>query len=254
MITAYYRPENEKEALTLLSRVDVNSIGICGSIHFGPESECVEVVDLQKIGLDSIHQEKDRVTIGGLTYLNTLFEDARIHPAIKNILMQDYTNNQRNLLTLGGALYISGKSSLLPGVLLALNAQLKPLMEKEKLSVDDWLVRRREKKMAIVAEVVFSSLSNIGFEAVRKTPVAPAMIAVIAAKFKDGRSRIVLSGEAFEKPLLAVDDVDEMEFEDAIKNACSQYNKQKESADYITETSLSLLSRLLSDNHSMSQG
>jgi CO/xanthine dehydrogenase FAD-binding subunit len=248
MITGYHRPENKDEALKLLSRSNVHTIGICGSTRFGVETDRIEVVDLQALDLTHVDSNKDLISCDGLITLDDLLKSEKIPHVIKKSLIEEYTVNQRNSTTLAGAVFTSEGNSLLTGVLMAFDARIKSFSEDAKMPISDLLTHQKRKdKTAIVETVEFSSSLRVSYEVVRKSPLAPVMIGVIVAIWGNGRQRIVITGETLNSPVVIFDENDHKQRLDIIKNACSQYIKTNKLTKYYSEIILTLLTRL--DSH-----
>ena len=70
MITTYHRPQTLDEALTLLTQPNTFPLG-GGTLLSQPTTDPVSVVDLQRLGLDSLRVKRQRIP-----------DRRNLHPAI----------------------------------------------------------------------------------------------------------------------------------------------------------------------------
>ena len=75
MIIAYHRPQTLSEALTLLSQPNTFPLG-GGTLLSHPQSDSVEVVDLQALGLNSLKKSGNNLEIGATVTLQQLLDDS----------------------------------------------------------------------------------------------------------------------------------------------------------------------------------
>ncbi len=103
MITAYHRPQTLDEALKLLSQPNTVPLG-GGTLLSHRQSDSVEVVDLQALGLNSIKKSGNNLEIGATATLQQLLEDANCPNALKSALKLEAPLNLRNAATIAGQL------------------------------------------------------------------------------------------------------------------------------------------------------
>src|SRR5215216_3114353 len=124
MITAYHRPKTLAEALTLLSQPNTLPLG-GGTLLSKHQSDPVEVVDLQSIGLDSIKKSGNNLELGATVTLQQLLESEHCPAALKSALKLEAPLNIRNAATVAGTLVACDGRSTLASVLFALDAKLE---------------------------------------------------------------------------------------------------------------------------------
>ncbi|MCQ3953112.1 MAG: hypothetical protein DPW15_07500 [Chloroflexi bacterium] len=85
MITTYHRPQTLEEALTLLNQPDTVPLG-GGTLLSRPQTDSVSVVDLQRLGLDSLRASGNELQIGATCPLQSLLESEHTPAALKTAL------------------------------------------------------------------------------------------------------------------------------------------------------------------------
>lgn len=85
------------------------------------------LVDLQSVGLDSVHWQKSQVTVGAMTTMQELADEAQARnvPALFEVLAKVASRRVRNVATVGGSVSWADATSDLPGILCALDARLR---------------------------------------------------------------------------------------------------------------------------------
>ena len=123
MITAYHRPQTLDEALKLLSQPNTFPLG-GGTLLSHRQSDSVEVVDLQALGLNSIKKSGNNLEIGATATLQQLLEDVNCPDALKSALKLEAPLNLRNAATVAGTIVSCDGRSTFVTALLALDAKL----------------------------------------------------------------------------------------------------------------------------------
>ncbi len=142
MIIAYHRPQTLDEALKLLSRPNTFPLG-GGTLLSHRQSDSVEVVDLQALGLNSIKKSGSSLEIGATATLQQLLEDVNCPDALKSALKLDAPLNLRNAATVAGTIVSCDGRSTFFTALLALDAKLAIIKSKpETVNLGDFISLR----------------------------------------------------------------------------------------------------------------
>ena len=142
MITAYHRPQTLDEALKLLSQPNTFPLG-GGTLLSHRQSDSVEVVDLQALGLNSIKKSGNSLEIGATATLQQLFEDVNCPDALKSALKLEAPLNLRNAATVAGTICPCDGRSTFVTALLALDAKLAIIKSKfETVNLGDFISLR----------------------------------------------------------------------------------------------------------------
>jgi CO/xanthine dehydrogenase FAD-binding subunit len=250
VIKAYHRPENKKEAIALFRRHDIESIFVLGSSQYGNVYDrAVDVVDLQDIRLEQIENSEEGKKISCFAFLSDIASNPHIIPELKQALMHDYTENQRNSMPLAGLLFTAKGNSISAAVLLACDANITLFVDEQKMDFDDWLIKRKIRGYEICERVEINTAANITMEWVSKTPGDFPELVVILAQWKSGRTRLVIGGSEISAPQVVFDGTEQKGIEQAAKNACSHLFNRSIHKEYLTQTSQTLIQRFLTPNN-----
>jgi CO/xanthine dehydrogenase FAD-binding subunit len=245
MIVEYHRPDSIDEALALLSRKEPVTIPLGGgtviSRQFGPN--CA-VVDLQKLGLNTIDRQGDMLHIGATATIQDVVQSDVVPPALAAIANRAANYNLRQVATIGGTIAAAdGRSSFLVA-LLAVDAEILWLPGNRFIRAGDWLPLRNNWKQGIIGQVRVPLQAVLGYEQVGRSPADQPIISVAMAKWPSGRIRIAIGGD-MPLPVLAVDGSDGEEIVQVADIAYSHYRNPKYSLHYIQKTTKVLIHRLL---------
>ncbi|MGM0380795.1 MAG: FAD binding domain-containing protein [bacterium] len=164
----YLYPESVEEAVELLGREDKNTRIIAGGTSIGlekNESRSVDsLVDITKLELDYIEENKEGLAIGATTPVGTIEEDSAANELAGGIIASAAgkvgTTPLRNMITLGGNISRLRVWSDMPGVLLAADASVKVTGEDgdDEFSAEEFFSShpgRLLDRTDVVTEVVF---------------------------------------------------------------------------------------------------
>lgn len=126
-VLAYHRPRSLDEAHALLS--NPRHALLAGGTLIVPASrkptdEGVSLIDLQALGLDTIEEDGDRLTIGAMVRLGDLMVDARTPSLLADLCRRELPSTLRNAATLGGTVGAAEADSVLLAGLLVHDAAI----------------------------------------------------------------------------------------------------------------------------------
>lgn len=245
MISEYHRPQNEKEALQLLSRVAPKTLALGGGTVLSKTKETLAVVDLQALGWNRIQLVEGQVHAGSCITLEALLFHFGADSALGRSIAIDAGKNIRDMATLGGSLVSNdGRSAFLTALLAAdIKLILKP--GDQMISIDKWLQERNSHKTGIlISEIRFPNLPHIDFETVGRSPMDKPIICCSVALFDANRVRITFGGFG-SQPVLAYDGDRRSDFFGGVERALAQAGDEWASAQYRLETGRLLAKRLV---------
>jgi hypothetical protein len=122
-------------------------------------------------------------------------------------------------------------------------------MNEEKMDFGDWILLRKNRGYEVCERIGISSSMKIGVERIAKSPGDYADLVVVLSQWKSGRTRLVIGGRENESPQVVFDGTEKSGIEKVVENACSHLFAQSIHQNYLTQTSLTLLRRLLSSEN-----
>ncbi|MBM4425785.1 MAG: hypothetical protein FJ031_00960, partial [Chloroflexi bacterium] len=206
MITTYHRPQTLDEALALLTQPNTVPLG-GGTLLSQPTTDSVSVVDLQRLGLDSLRVNGNDLEVGATCTLQSLLESEHCPAALKSALKLEAPLNIRNTATVAGTLVASDGRSTFAAMLLAMDAKI----DRRQFTRDDgqssvvnglseFLLTRPS---GLITAISIPLNIKTAFEFVSKTPADKPMVCAALAQWNSGRTRLVLGGYG-KTPLLAM--------------------------------------------------
>jgi CO/xanthine dehydrogenase FAD-binding subunit len=250
MIVEYHRPRTLEETLALLARPDLPTLPLGGgTVLSRPSAKPYAVVDLQALGLNSIENQGNVLTIGATVTLQSLLDCEYIQPALKDAIRHETSYNLRQVGTVAGTLVASKGNSTFTTTLMALDAKLIWAPGEKEISLGDYMALRENwTEGKLLLSIMIPLNVELRFEEVARTPADQPILCAAAVKWSNGRTRIILGGFA-PAPWLVKDGQDEDGLEEAIKNAHSHFiNQPIYSEYYLTNTSRTLIQRLLNQH------
>jgi CO/xanthine dehydrogenase FAD-binding subunit len=247
MITTYHRPQTLDEALTLLTQPNTVPLG-GGTLLSQPTTDSVSVVDLQRLGLDSLRVNGNELEIGATCTLQSLLESEHCPDPLKQALKLEAPLNIRNTATTAGTLVASDGRSTFAAMLLAMDAKI----DRRPLTIDDgqssvvnglseFLLTRPS---GLITSITIPLNIKTAFEFVSKTPADKPMVCATLAQWNSGRTRLVLGGYG-KTPLLAMDGTEADGLDTAAKNAYHEAVDEWASAEYRMDVAATLAKRAL---------
>ncbi len=243
MITAYHRPQTLDEALAILSKPNTQPLG-GGTLLSQPQTDPVQVVDLQALGLNSINKKGNDLAIGATVTLQELFESKDCPPALKTAIKFEAPLNLRNAATVAGTLVASDGRSTFATVLLALDSRIdirNSKTDSRVSSIGEYILARPR---GLITSITIPLNTKLAFESVSRTPADKPIVCAALAQWTSGRTRLVLGGYG-KSPLLAMDGTEADGLETAARNAYHEATDDWASAEYRMDVAATLAKRCL---------
>lgn len=246
MITTYLRPQTLDEALALLNQPNTMPLG-GGTLLSRSATDSVSVVDLQRLGLDSLRANGSEFVIGATCTLQSLYEDSNSPEPLKTALKLEAPLNIRNSATVAGTIVASDGRSPFVTMLLAMDAKMdySPLTavnpNSTVLGLGEYLLTRPR---GLVTSITIPLNTKNAFQFVSKTPADKPVVCAALAKWNSGRTRLTLGGYG-KTPLLAMDGTEANGIEEAAMNAYHEASDEWASAEYRMDTAAVLAKRCL---------
>lgn len=241
MITTYHRPSTLDEALALLSQPNTVPLG-GGTLLSQPKTAPVSVVDLQRLGLDSIRINGNELQIGATCTLQTLLEAADCPKALQTALKLEAPINIRNTATAAGTLVAGDGRSTFVTALLALDAKITIVNgQSSVVSVGEYILTHSQ---GLITQIAVPLNAKFAFEFVSKTPADKPLICAALTQWNSGRTRLALGGYGA-SPLLAMDGTEADGLDTAARNAYHEANDEWASAEYRMDVAATLAKRCL---------
>ncbi|MFN8398675.1 MAG: FAD binding domain-containing protein [Anaerolineales bacterium] len=242
MISTYHRPQTLDEALTLLTQPNTVPLG-GGTLLSKPTTDSVAVVDLQRLGLDSLRVNGNELVIGATCTLQSLLESEHSSAALKSALKLEAPLNIRNTATVAGTLIASDGRSTFAAMLLAMDAKIELIENRQPkiVSCGEFILTRPS---GLITSITISLNTKSAFEFVSKTPADKPIVGAAVVQWNSGRTRLVLSGYG-KTPLLAMDGTEADGIQEAAKNAYHEAHDEWASAEYRIDVAAVLAKRAL---------
>jgi CO/xanthine dehydrogenase FAD-binding subunit len=243
MITTYHRPQTLDEALALLTQANTFPLG-GGTRLAQPQTDAarISVVDLQRLGLNSLGASGNDLQIGATCTLQSLLESEHCPEALKTAIKLEAPINIRNSATVAGTLVSSDGRSPFAASLLAMDAKITVISEQMSVvSVGEYILA---KPKGLITQITIPLNVKFAFEFVSKTPADKPLVAAALAQWKSGRTRLVLGGYG-KTPILAMDGTEADGIESAAKNAYHEAQDEWASAEYRMDVAATLAKRCL---------
>ena len=241
MIFAYHRPQTLSEALTLLSQPNIFPLG-GGTLLSHGQSDPVEVVDLQALGLNMIRKTGNNLEIGATVTLQQLLEDTNCPASLKPSLKLEAPLNLRNAATVAGTIVACDGYSTFVTTLLAFDAKLTLLDPKSKsINLGDYLPLRPR---GLITSISIPLNVKGAFDYVARTPGDKPILCITLTQWNSGRTRLAVGGYG-RAPMLAMDGTESEGIEAAARNAYHEAADEWASAEYRMDVAATLAKRCL---------
>ena len=256
MIITYHRPETLDEALTLLSKPNTLPLG-GGTLLSSPQSDPVEVVDLQSIGLDSIKKSGKELEIGATVTLQRLLENEHCPDALKSALKLEAPLNLRNAATVAGTLVSCDGRSTFVTIMLALDAKINivnresgigngnssgsqvPTPASQIVNIGEFLPLRPR---GLITSITIPLNVKLAFDYVSRTPADKPIVCAALVQWNSGRTRLALGGYG-KSPMLGMDGTESEGLDTAARNAFHEATDEWGSAEYRMDIAATLAKR-----------
>jgi putative selenate reductase FAD-binding subunit len=242
MITNYHRPQTLDEALALLTQPDTLPLG-GGTLLSHPTADSVSVVDLQRLGLDSLRVNGNELQIGATYTLQSLFESKECPEALKVAIKLEAPINVRNSATVAGTLVASDGRSPFATSLLAMDAKITVVSSGQSsvVSIGEFLPLRPR---GLITSITIPLNAKFAFEFTSRTPADKPLVAAALAQWNSGRTRLALGGFG-KSPMLAMDGTEADGLDAAARNAYHEAVDDWASAEYRMDVAATLAKRCL---------
>jgi CO/xanthine dehydrogenase FAD-binding subunit len=246
MIIAYHRPQTLEEALTLLNQPNTLPLG-GGTLLSQPTVDPISVVDLQRLGLDSLRAKGNDLEIGATCTLQTFLESEHCPEALKPAIKLEAPINIRNSATVAGTLVSSDGRSPFATSLLAMDVKIEQaIFDNSKVeyrisNIGEFLPLRSTN---LITKIIIPLNAKFTFEFVSRTPADKPIICAALTQWTSGRTRLALGGYG-KSPMLAMDGTEADGLETAARNAYHEANDEWASAEYRMDVAAVLAKRCL---------
>ena len=252
MIRAYHRPQTLDEALQLIARSEPRTFPLGGgTVLTQPRPDPIEVVDLQALALNTIHQKGNELEIGATATLETLLESEYVTGVLKETIRREAPLNIRNMATVAGTIVACDGRSPFVSALLALDAKLtvldgkpakKSAAKEPAPNIGELLPLREQLRGKLITIITIPLQVKFAYEAVARTPADKPIVSAALAQWPSGRTRLVIGGFSA-SPSLAMDGTESEGLETAARNACHEATDEWASAEYRQDAAATLAKR-----------
>jgi CO/xanthine dehydrogenase FAD-binding subunit len=218
-----------------------------GTLLSKPTADPVSVVDLQRLGLDSVRAKGNDLEIGATCTLQSLLESELCPEALKIAIKLEAPLNVRNSATVAGTLVASDGRSPFTTALLAMDAKIdhRPLTTDNRQSsvvgLSEFLLTHLK---ALITSITIPLNIKFAFEFVSRTPADKPIVAAALSQWNSGRTRLALGGYG-KTPILAMDGTEADGLDAAARNAYHEANDEWASAEYRMDVAATLAKRCL---------
>jgi CO/xanthine dehydrogenase FAD-binding subunit len=241
MITAYHRPQTLDEALALLTQPNTLPLG-GGTLLSQRTTDSISVVDLQRLGLDSLQAKGNDLEVGATCTLQSLLESDQCPKTLKAAIKLEAPINIRNTATVAGTLVSADGRSPFATMLLAMDAKITVVSgQSSVVSIGELLLTRPK---GLITQISLPLNTKIAFEFVSRTPADKPIICAALAQWNSGRTRLALGGYG-KSPMLAMDGTEADGLDTAAQNAYHEANDEWASAEYRMDVAATLAKRCL---------
>ncbi|MBL8102535.1 MAG: FAD binding domain-containing protein [Anaerolineales bacterium] len=241
MITAYHRPQTLDEALALLSQPNTLPLG-GGTLLSQRTSDSVSVVDLQRLGLDTLRVKGNDLEIGATCTLQSLLESEHCPQTLKTAIKLEAPINIRNVASVAGTLVASDGRSPFATMLLAMDAKITIVSgQTSVVGIGEFLLTRPR---GLITQISLPLNAKTAFEFVSRTPADKPIVCAVLAQWNSGRTRLTLGGYG-KSPMLAMDGTEADGLDTAAQNAYHEANDEWASAEYRMDVAATLVKRCL---------
>jgi CO/xanthine dehydrogenase FAD-binding subunit len=250
MIIGYHRPETIAEAVQLLARETPQTVPLGGGTVLSRlRKPDMEVVDLQRLGLNEIRQEGQTLHIGAAVTLQSLMESSSLPEGIRDALIDSMRHeagmNIRQMATVAGLLASCDGRSPFATALLALDPRLVWAPGDEVVPLGDYLPLRGETlRGRLIIEIRVPLNSTLRFAIIARAPMDRPIVCAAVNIWPSGRTRVTLGGYGM-APVLAMDGPEPVGASVAAREAFHNAADEWASAAYRAEIAGTLVQRLV---------
>jgi len=201
MITDIARPKTVTEAVRAGSVPGAAWLGGGTWLNSGQAGNVTTLVSLEHLGLDSIHSDQGRCTVGAAATFQAIADNVHLPAGLRDAVRLTASRTLRNMVTLGGELGRNPPDSAVIPLLIALDAEVALAGRKKPLPIRSLLT---EKKAGLILSVSFDTRHAAAVRAVSRTSHSPRSLVVamcgtrIVASDCMGRVVLLEQPQAFE--------------------------------------------------------
>ncbi|MFC1996375.1 FAD binding domain-containing protein [Chloroflexota bacterium] len=245
MILEYHKPDNLSKTLELLARRTPMTVPMGGGTVLNqPSSKPVAVVDLQSLDLNTIIVKGNKLQLGATVTLQQLLE-SDVVPALNSALRHEATYNIRQVATIAGVLVASDGRSAITTAILALDAELDILPDKDRINLGRYLLLQDERNPNhLITQITIPNNIELAYQYVARTPADLPIVCAAVVQWPSGRTRVTLGGYG-SAPVLAMDGQDSDGAVSAAQDAYCEAGDQWASASYRSDVAGILVSRCI---------
>lgn len=211
-VTGYERPATVEEALAWLSSPGAVVLGGGTKLNATSSATAVVLIDLQALALDRIERLAHGLfTIGAGATLQQLADHPGLPATVREAARREQPSTLRAAATVGGCIAHADAESELLAVLLVHDAVVSVVTTAgvQRLELDALLGNLDLLSGGFIVAVEIETTGRDGVSRTARTRADRAIVAAVARRSDDGKTRLALSGVA-ERPVL-VDDLDQLE-------------------------------------------
>jgi putative selenate reductase FAD-binding subunit len=254
MIRTIHRPETVDEALALLARSDVLTLPLGGGTRLSRVRQpgaLLDLVDLQRLGLNKILREGGMLHVGATVTLEQLAAcgelPEEIAVGLRESLMVEAGLNLRQMATMAGTLLSCDGRSPFVTALLALDPRLVWAGIEDTEGLGDFLALRQDPlsggQARLMTEIRIPLNGSLWFDSVARSPLDRPVVCVAVGRWPSGRTRVTLGGYS-KAPILAMDGPEPVGAGAAARDAYLNAGDAWASAEYRAHVAGVLASRL----------
>jgi len=196
-IISYQRPENFKEALSLICQD--KHIPLAGGtlLNASEDKEPLHLIDLQSLDLKRIEQSNGKLQIGSMTTLDEMMRNTDCPDSIRVSSRSELPSTLRTLATIGGTVANGASDSQLIASLLVHDAEVRILSSTGESSVPlpDVLSEPERLESQLILSIDITTDGECLSEATGRTPADTPIVSVTTRHCADGY-RMAITGVA----------------------------------------------------------
>jgi hypothetical protein len=247
MIIEYYRPENKREAVTLLSRKSPKTYPLGGGTFLSQmrSGEDIAVVDLQSLGMRELEIFDNTLRIGANNTLQHLVESALIPQALKDSIALECNFNLRQAATVGGAVAsVSGKSPF-NAMLISLQAEVTWEPGGKTITLPEFQANNVMKSQGFISTISFTPGMKAAFQSISRTPKSEPIFCLCGSRDLEGITRITMTNPNADVPQLIYSGINENQNETIFSSSNQWKNDRDVNPEFKESVLLELINRIL---------
>jgi len=198
MIRGYHRPTTLEDALAVLADSGAVALGGGTMVNTISDSEPMEVVDLQALGLDGIRADDDRLELGAMVRLSSLVDSQVVPAMLRELAHREAPSTLRRAATVGGTVAAADPESELLAGLLAFDATVAVAhsLGSENMPLADLLSDPSQLRLGIITSVSIAVGGDAAAHRTGRTPADRPIVMSVGHRGDDGTLRVALTGVA----------------------------------------------------------